>query len=125
MRKQDHVSNRFGSRQYHDQAVYTDPDPTGGRHPVFERQQKIFVDLLNFFSSLLNETLPLNDTMAFRVSGFTREDPGYVDNVRTGEKGINMTRGDGGRLSFLWRPSAAFSLTVRRASSASTASFSS
>jgi hypothetical protein len=38
MRKQDHISNRFGSRQYHHEAVYTDPYPTGGRHPMFQSQ---------------------------------------------------------------------------------------
>lgn len=48
--------------------------------------------------------VPLSDTVAVRASGFTREDPGYIDNVETGQTGINETRVSGGRLSGLWRP---------------------
>ena len=56
--------------------------------------------------------LPLSDTLALRASGFTREDPGYVDNVQTGQTGINEDRVSGGRLAALWRPSDATSLKL-------------
>ena len=49
--------------------------------------------------------LPLSDTLAIRASGFARRDPGYIDNVETGQRGINQTTAEGGRLSALWRPS--------------------
>jgi iron complex outermembrane recepter protein len=55
---------------------------------------------------------PLGDTVAIRVSGFTRRDPGYIDNVQTGENGVNRGDADGGRLSLLWRPSEDFSLKL-------------
>ena len=54
--------------------------------------------------------LPLTDTAAIRMSGFAHQDPGYIDNVLTGQQGVNKSRTDGGRLSTLWRPSAAFTL---------------
>jgi outer membrane receptor protein involved in Fe transport len=56
--------------------------------------------------------LPLTDTAAIRMSGFAHQDPGYIDNVLTGQQGVNKSRTDGGRLSTLWRPSAAFTLKV-------------
>ncbi|MFB2558106.1 TonB-dependent receptor [Sphingobium sp. sgz301303] len=56
--------------------------------------------------------VPLSDQLAIRFSGFSREDPGYIDNVVTGEKGVNLTRADGGRAAILWRPSDAFSVQL-------------
>ena len=56
--------------------------------------------------------MPLTDTAAIRMSGFAHQDPGYIDNVLTGQQGINKSRTDGGRLSTLWRPSDAFMLKV-------------
>jgi iron complex outermembrane receptor protein len=48
--------------------------------------------------------VPVNDTLAIRASGFTRRDPGYVDNVLIGAEGVNRVDTSGGRLSALWRP---------------------
>lgn len=56
--------------------------------------------------------VPLSDTLAVRASGFTRVDPGYIDNVLTGQNGINEVRAEGGRLSALWRQSPNLSLKV-------------
>jgi len=53
---------------------------------------------------------PLSDTFAVRASGFTRRDPGYIDNPVLGIDGINEQRVSGGRLAALWRPSEVFSL---------------
>ncbi len=55
--------------------------------------------------------VPLGSTVAVRVSGFTAQDPGYVDNVQTGQRGVNRRDSSGGRLSLLWKPSE--SLTVK------------
>src|SRR5262245_10643453 len=78
MRKQDHVTNLLGSRQYHNEAVYTDPDPTGGRHPIFQRQQKILVGVLDLVARLVQEAMPLNRwIIQFRVA---RRDFLAVDN---------------------------------------------
>ncbi|MWV26857.1 TonB-dependent receptor [Aurantiacibacter rhizosphaerae] len=56
--------------------------------------------------------VPLGDDFAIRASAFTREEPGYIDNVRTGEDDINSSRVTGGRLSALWEPSDSFALTL-------------
>lgn len=55
---------------------------------------------------------PLGDTFAVRLSGFTSQDPGYIDNVATGEDDVNERDSAGGRLAALWRPSDNFSLRV-------------
>jgi len=54
--------------------------------------------------------VPLSEELAIRVSGFSRLDPGYIDNVRTGQDGVNEVRSEGGRLSALWQPSERFSV---------------
>jgi outer membrane receptor protein involved in Fe transport len=62
------------------------------------------------FSAGLN--LPVSDTVAVRVSGFARRDPGYIENVQDGERGVNEAKLGGIHLSGLWRPSADFSLKL-------------
>jgi len=56
--------------------------------------------------------VPLGETLAIRASAFSRVDPGYIDNVYQGVKGINEERVRGGHLSALWRPSDALSLKL-------------
>lgn len=56
--------------------------------------------------------LPVSETFAVRVSGFVRDEPGYIDNVRTGEKDVNSSNVAGGRISALWKPSDSFSLKL-------------
>lgn len=48
--------------------------------------------------------VPLTDKLALRASGFYREDPGFVDNVTTGEKDVNSGRVYGGRASLGFTP---------------------
>lgn len=48
--------------------------------------------------------VPLSDTLAVRGSGFTRRDPGYIDDPSHGLHGVNVSDVYGGRLSALWRP---------------------
>jgi iron complex outermembrane receptor protein len=50
--------------------------------------------------------------LAVRVSGYDSYTPGYVDNIYSGAKGINVLRRYGGRLAALWQPSETFSVTV-------------
>lgn len=54
--------------------------------------------------------VPLGDTLAVRLSGFTLSDPGYIDNPETGENDVNDWQSDGGRLSALWEPNDDLSL---------------
>jgi iron complex outermembrane recepter protein len=57
-----------------------------------------------------NVNVPLTDSLAVRASGFAREDPGYIDNIVTGQRGINRTNAEGEHLSMLWKPSETLSL---------------
>lgn len=52
-----------------------------------------------------NVNIPMSETLAVRLSGFTVHDPGYIDNVGTGERDVNDRDSNGGRLSTLWQPS--------------------
>jgi outer membrane receptor protein involved in Fe transport len=56
--------------------------------------------------------VPLSDTFAIQASGFTREDPGYIDNPQLNDEGVNEQRASGGRLAAFWRPSDTWSLKV-------------
>lgn len=56
--------------------------------------------------------VPLSDTLAVRASVFGRRDPGYVDNILTGQHDVNRVNAQGGRLSGLWRPVDTFSLKL-------------
>lgn len=47
--------------------------------------------------------VPLSETLAVRVSGFNRKDPGYIDNVTTGEKNVNDNHARGGQITALWK----------------------
>lgn len=55
---------------------------------------------------------PLNDVLAIRVSAFTRQDPGYIDNPVLHIDGVNESHASGGRFSIMWRPSDSVSLKV-------------
>ncbi len=56
--------------------------------------------------------VPLASTFAVSASAFDRHDPGYIDNVATGERGVNRAAASGGRLAALWRPSEVFSVKL-------------
>jgi len=56
--------------------------------------------------------IPLNDTMAVRMSAFTRQDAGYIYNVGTHADGVNEAQTVGARMSALWRPTQDFSLKL-------------
>jgi iron complex outermembrane recepter protein len=62
------------------------------------------------YNARASVNVPLSDTLAVRVSGFTREDPGYIDNPVLHIDGINETRVSGGRVTALWKPSQDLSL---------------
>jgi len=56
--------------------------------------------------------LPISDSLAIRASGFTHQDPGYIDNPVLHVDGVNEQHVSGGRLSALWRPSDTFSMKL-------------
>ncbi|MBS0417798.1 MAG: TonB-dependent receptor [Proteobacteria bacterium] len=55
----------------------------------------------NFRGSL---NAPLGDTFAIRANAFTRQEAGFIDNIQTGQKGVNQEEVLGGHVSALWRP---------------------
>ena len=56
--------------------------------------------------------VPLGDSFAIRASGYTRRDPGYIDDPALHAEGVNKVDVNGGRLSALWRLSADWSLKL-------------
>lgn len=56
--------------------------------------------------------VPISDTFAVRASGFTRLEPGWIDNPARNIDGINEETASGGRVSALWQPSDSLSLKL-------------
>jgi len=44
------------------------------------------------------------DKLALRVNAYDRDDPGYIDNVKTGESNVNEAHVSGARAQLLWVP---------------------
>jgi len=68
-------------------------------------------DLGYFGSAMVNA--PLGDKVAFRVSGYYRSNPGYVDVIGRNEEGADDNASYGGRASLLFQPTE--TLTIRLA----------
>lgn len=49
--------------------------------------------------------VPVSDTFAVRASAFSRHDPGYIDDVTTGQRNFNYADVYGGHVAALWKPS--------------------
>jgi len=47
--------------------------------------------------------IPINDQLAIRISGFQRQDAGYIDNPLLHEKGVNEANAYGGKFALLWQ----------------------
>jgi len=56
--------------------------------------------------------IPLTGDLSMRASAFTRQDPGYIDNVFQHIRGINKVEAYGARTSLLWEPSDAIYLKL-------------
>ena len=56
--------------------------------------------------------MPLDDTLAIRASTFYRADPGYIEDVLTGQTHVDKGWVDGGFAKALWQPSETFSLRL-------------
>lgn len=64
------------------------------------------------YSARGSVNIPLGDGWAVRASGFTRLEPGYIDNPVSGEAGVNRTDAQGGRLALMWQPNEDFSVKL-------------
>ncbi len=56
--------------------------------------------------------LPLGDIAAFRISGFTQDVPGYINDPLSGARDLNDGHKEGGRASFLVKPTDALSIRL-------------
>lgn len=56
--------------------------------------------------------IPLGDTLAFRASGFYRDNGGYVDAPARGGRNVNANKSYGGRASLLFRPTDGLSVRL-------------
>jgi iron complex outermembrane recepter protein len=56
--------------------------------------------------------VPISDTLAVSMSGFTRQIPGYINDPLIGTKGDNESWADGGHFSVLWLPSPSVSVKL-------------
>ncbi|WP_240732561.1 MULTISPECIES: TonB-dependent receptor [Dyella] len=54
----------------------------------------------------------IKDQLALRVNAYSRTDPGYIDNVNTGDKEVNEVKVDGGRAQLLWTPNAMWNVRL-------------
>jgi outer membrane receptor protein involved in Fe transport len=55
---------------------------------------------------------PLSQTIALRLSGYSYNEPGYIDNPVLNLKGVNGANAYGGQVSGLWQPSDTFSVKL-------------
>jgi iron complex outermembrane recepter protein len=92
--------------------VTLDPSTDGSSGSVQAGTNSVYNGAELGYSARGAVNLPLSDTSAIRASAYTRRDPGYIDNIQSGERGVNERHADGGLLSLLWRPSDAFSVKV-------------
>ena len=65
----------------------------------------------NSVNAMLNIPL-IDDELALRVVAFTRNDGGYIDNTRSGEKNINSGETVGGRIMLSYKPNDDLSLRL-------------
>jgi hypothetical protein len=61
LREQDHVADAFLAEEHHAKAVNAHAHAAGGRHAVFERHEKILVQLLLFAAGLMFQRGVLGD----------------------------------------------------------------
>jgi iron complex outermembrane recepter protein len=63
------------------------------------------------FQGMVNVPI-VQDELAVRASGYDSYVPGYIDNVYSGAKNVNVLRRYGGRVTTLWRPAESLSVKV-------------
>jgi iron complex outermembrane receptor protein len=56
--------------------------------------------------------IPMGEKAALRLVAYTKDDGGYVDNVRLGIENWNNVKTNGGRVAFRWEPTEKFGLTA-------------
>jgi len=89
--------------------VTLDPSTSGVNGRVQAGIDSVYNGNAPGYNVRASANLPITDTIAVRVSGFSRDDPGYIDNPVLHVDGVNEVHAYGGLLSALWKPSDEFS----------------
>jgi len=92
--------------------VTKDPDPSGYSGRIEAGTSYVQNGAEPGFNLRASANLPISDSLAMRVSGFTRQDAGYIDNPVLNINGINESQTYGARWAALWRPSEDFALRL-------------
>lgn len=93
--------------------VTTPPDATGFSGSASASLSRVAGSDTTGWRTHAMLNLPLvTDTLALRVNAYDRTDPGYVDNVATGQTDVNQTKVNGGRMQLLWTPSDKVSVSL-------------
>src|SRR5260221_2007768 len=82
LREENHVADALLAQQHHAEPVNAQPHAAGRRHAVFQRHEKIFVQLLLLSAGLMLEPVALMDRIIlFSVSGgdFLAVDAAFED----------------------------------------------
>jgi outer membrane receptor protein involved in Fe transport len=69
-------------------------------------------DGVNYDTNVMVNMPIITDQLAVRVVGYYQHDAGYIDNVATGENGVNHSISEGGRVELKWQPTTDFSVTA-------------
>jgi iron complex outermembrane recepter protein len=93
--------------------VTADPSTAGYSGRVEAGTSSVYNGAEPGFSIRGAANIPLSDTLAIRISGFRRQDPGYIDNpLINGLDGVNEAQSYGARASLRWKPSDTLSLKL-------------
>ena len=92
--------------------VTVDPSTDGLRAQITGGTSSVHHGAELGYNAFGSVNIPLSATAAMLVSGFTRQDAGYIDNPVLGIRGVNESHTSGGRASLLWQPSADFTLKL-------------
>lgn len=67
---------------------------------------------VNYDTNVMVNMPIVDDQLAVRVVGYYQHNAGYIDNIATGENGVNHSISEGGRVELKWQPTTDFSVTA-------------
>ncbi|MEW9573822.1 TonB-dependent receptor [Rhodanobacter sp. Si-c] len=85
--------------------VTTPPDTTQASGSVGVNSSSVAGGGTGFGTHAMFNIPLVADTLALRASLYDRTDPGYINNVTTGQKQVNEAKVSGARAQLLWTPS--------------------
>lgn len=92
--------------------VTADPSTAGFSGRVQTDINRVYNNSTPGYGVRAAANVPLSDTVAIRASGFSRRDPGYINDPVLHRDGVNETDVRGGRVSMLWEASSILSVKL-------------